>query len=93
MIARAASTSFDHLKLLNPDIVGTSVPDLPGERFMVQVPREDAGRARAVLDQLLSINDTSDRCVSSAFDWGSERFTDDMCGEEPVIRRPRRRPR
>jgi hypothetical protein len=80
IVARAASTSLDHLKLLNPDIVGTVVPDLPGSRFMVQVPKEDVFRARSVLEQLLADGDQSDRCVSSAFDWGSERFTEKMCG-------------
>jgi hypothetical protein len=80
IVARAASTSLDHLKLLNPDIVGTVVPDLPGSRFMVQVPKEDVFRARSVLEQLLADGDQSDRCVSSAFDWGSERFTQKMCG-------------
>jgi hypothetical protein len=82
MVARAASTSLDHLKLLNPDIVGTVVPDLPGSRFMVQVPKEDVYRARSVLEQLLADGDQSDRCVSSTFDWGSERFTDKMCGDD-----------
>jgi hypothetical protein len=80
MVARAASTSLDHLKLLNPDIVGTVVPDLPGSPFMVQVPKEDVFRARSVLEQLLADGDQSDRCVSSTFDWGSERFTEKMCG-------------
>jgi hypothetical protein len=91
MIARAASTSFDHLKLLNPDIVGASVPELGGERFMVQVPRNDAERARSVLESLLNQGNEQDLCVSSGFDWGSERFSDDMCGGGEV--RPRRRQR
>lgn len=80
IVARAASTSLDHLKLLNPDIVGNVVPDLPGSHFMVQVPKEDVFRARSVLEQLLADGDESDRCVSSAFDWGSERFSEKMCG-------------
>lgn len=80
MVAQAASTSLDHLKLLNPDIVGTTVPDLPGLRFMVQVPKEDVFRARALLEQLIAEGNQNDRCVPSAFDWGSERFSDKMCG-------------
>jgi Transglycosylase SLT domain len=91
LIARAASTSLDHLKLLNPDIVGMSVPELSGGRFMVQVPRDDAARARLVLAQLLQDGEQSDRCVPSGFDWGSERFTEDMCGGGDI--RPKRRPR
>jgi Transglycosylase SLT domain len=79
MVARAASTSLDHLRLLNPDIVGTSVPDLPGSRFMVQVPKEDVFRARTLLEQLVAAGDQYDRCVPSTFDWGSERFTEKMC--------------
>jgi hypothetical protein len=81
MVARAASTSVDHLKLLNPDIVGMSVPDLPGSRFTVQVPKEDVFRARSVLEQLLSAGNEHDRCVSSGFDWGSEPFNEKMCGK------------
>jgi hypothetical protein len=84
MVARAASTSLEHLELLNPDVVGTVVPDLPGSRFMVQVPKEDMFRARSVLEQLLADGDQRDRCVSSAFDWGSERFSDEMCGDDAV---------
>jgi hypothetical protein len=87
LVARAASTSLDHLKLLNPDIVGNAVPDLPGTRFMVQVPKEDVFRARSVLEQLLAAGDQSDRCVSSAFDWGSERFTEKMCAPPKKGRR------
>ena len=90
LIARAASTSLDHLKLLNPDVVGASVPELGGERFMVQVPRDDAGRARSLLESLLTAGGEQDLCVSSGFDWGSERFSEDMCGGEV---RPRRRAR
>jgi hypothetical protein len=48
----------------------------------VQVPKEDAFRARSVLEQLLATGDQNDRCVSGAFDWGSERFTEKMCGGE-----------
>ena len=90
LIARAASTSFDHLKLLNPDIVGATIPELAGGVFRVQVPRDDAGRARSVLESLLTAGNEEDRCVSSGFDWGSERFSEEMCGGEA---RPRRRPR
>jgi hypothetical protein len=79
-VARAASTSIDHLKLLNPDIVGMVVPDLPGSRFSVQVPKEDVFRARTVLEQLLGAGNQDDRCVSNAFDWGSEPFNERMCG-------------
>jgi membrane-bound lytic murein transglycosylase D len=32
IVARAASTSLDHLELLNPDILGMVVPDVPGSR-------------------------------------------------------------
>lgn len=91
MVARAASTSLDHLELLNPDIVGTVVPDLPGSRFMVQVPKEDVFRARTVLDQLLADGDQSDRCVSGAFDWGSERFSEKMCAADEPKKRAKKR--
>jgi hypothetical protein len=78
MLAQAASTSVDHLKLLNPDIVGTLVP-ATGNSFMVQVPKESAARARSMLEQLIAAGNENDLCVPSGFDWGAEPFDDSMC--------------
>lgn len=72
-VARAAGTSVAYLRSLNPDLIGTVVPSLPGNLFVMQVPKTAAFRARDSLDQFL--REDLDLCVSSAFDWGRERFT------------------
>jgi len=77
-VAKAAGTSLTHLKLLNPDIVGSVVPELAGSHFMVQVPKDVVLRARTTLEQLLATGDSEDRCVSSAFDWGRQHLTAKM---------------
>jgi membrane-bound lytic murein transglycosylase D len=78
LIARSAGTSLQALMVLNPDIVGASVPALPGARFMVQVPKDAVFRARTTLEQLLAEGDQTDQCVPSAFDWGRDLFTAKM---------------
>jgi len=85
-VARSVGTTLEHIRSLNPDLVGTTVPDLPGARFMVHVPRDSIFRARTALEQLIDRGDQADRCVSSQFDWGKERFTKQMaerCRKEP----------
>jgi hypothetical protein len=74
------------IRSLNPDLIGTTVPELPGSRFLVHVPRDSVFRARTALEQLIARGDQADRCVSSQFDWGRERFTKQMaarCRKEP----------
>jgi membrane-bound lytic murein transglycosylase D len=75
-VARAAGTSVSYLRSLNPDLVGTVIPSLPGNRFVLQVPKAAAFRARETLGQFLL--EQLDQCVSSAFDWGREQFTAEM---------------
>jgi hypothetical protein len=75
-VARAAGTSVADLRALNPDLVGTVVPSLPDNRFVLQVPKATAHRARETLGQFLL--EQLDLCVPSAFDWGRERFTVEM---------------
>jgi hypothetical protein len=75
-VARAAGTSVAVLRSLNPDLVGTVIPRLPDNRFVLQVPKATAHRARETLGQFLL--EQLDQCVPSAFDWGRERFTVEM---------------
>ena len=75
-VARAAGTSVAYLRSLNPDLVGTVIPRLPDTRFVLQVPKETAHRARETLGQFLL--EQLDQCVPSTFDWGRERFTVEM---------------
>lgn len=78
LVARAASTSTIHLKSLNPDLVGDEVPNIPGRKYWVQIPRDVATYAREKLDELLASKDRSHLCVPPTFDWGKQRFTDEM---------------
>jgi len=75
-VARAAGTSVAYLRSLNPDLIGTVIPNLQGKRFVLQVPKTSAFRARETLEQFLL--EQLDLCVSSAFDWGREQFTGEM---------------
>jgi hypothetical protein len=85
-VARSVGTTLEHVRNLNPDLIGTTVPELPGSRFLVHVPKDSVFRARTALEQLIARGDQADRCVSSRFDWGKERFTKQMaarCRKEP----------
>ena len=78
LIARAASTSVIQIRRLNRDILGDVVPEIPGQKFAVQVPRDVVFQARESLQELLSSRDNSDLCVPPTFDWGRQQFTDAM---------------
>lgn len=77
MVARAAAMSTVDLRRLNLDIVGETVPNLPGG-FSIQVPRDVVWQARDTLKALLAQGDDADMCVSPAFDWGKRQFTTEM---------------
>jgi membrane-bound lytic murein transglycosylase D len=70
LIARAASTSTDRIRVLNPEFLGDVLPD--GET-RVQVPADDAHRAQAFIDSR-DPGDRSDTCVPGEFDWGRQSF-------------------
>lgn len=76
LVARAAATSVNHLRLLNLDISGDTTPDIPN--FAVQVPKDVVWQARDTLKELLASGDESDQCVPPGFDWGRQRFTEKM---------------
>lgn len=75
-VARAAGTSLARMRDMNPDLVGPTVPSLPGGPFLLSVPRDRVARARDAIGALLSSKD--DLCVSSEFDWGNDRLTPRM---------------
>jgi hypothetical protein len=54
------------------------VPDWPGEKFTVRVPKGAEPRAREALPELIATADHADECVPHAFDWGRQRFTSAM---------------
>jgi membrane-bound lytic murein transglycosylase D len=78
LIARAASTSVIQIRRLNRDILGDVVPEIPGQKFAVQVPRDVVFQARETLEELLRGRDNSDLCVPPTFDWGRQQFTPAM---------------
>lgn len=78
LVARAAASSTTRIRELNPDVLGDRVPDWPGERFVLRVPREGGDRAREALPLLIAASDHADECVPHAFDWGRQRFTHAM---------------
>jgi hypothetical protein len=78
LVARVASTSHATIKRLNPDIISDIVPAVPSQRFLVQVPKDNVWQARDMLAALVAQSDESDLCVPITFDWGKQRFTDEM---------------
>jgi hypothetical protein len=78
LVARAAASSTTRIRELNPDVLGDRMPDWPGERFVLRVPREAGERAREALPALIAAADRADECVPHAFDWGRQRFTPAM---------------
>lgn len=78
LVARAAASSTSKIRELNPDVLGDRVPDWPGEKFTVRVPKDAQARAREALPQLIATADHADECVPHAFDWGRQRFTSAM---------------
>jgi len=75
LVARAAASSTTKIRELNPSVLGDRVPDWPGQRFVLRVPRDAEVRARELLPELISSADHADECVPHAFDWGRQRFT------------------
>lgn len=78
LVARAAASSTSKIRELNPGVLGDHVPDWPGERFVLRVPKEGGERAREALPELIATADHADECVPFAFDWGRHRFTTAM---------------
>jgi membrane-bound lytic murein transglycosylase D len=78
LVARAAASSTTKIRALNPALLGDKVPDWPGEKFVLRVPKEAEPRARELLPELLASADHADECVPHAFDWGRQRFTTAM---------------
>ncbi|MFZ5891305.1 MAG: transglycosylase SLT domain-containing protein [Myxococcota bacterium] len=76
LVARAAATSVAHLHALNLDIAGEATPNVAD--FAIQVPKDAVWQARDTLKDLLARRDDDDLCVPASFDWGRQRFTQEM---------------
>ena len=74
-IARAAGTSVQRLRELNPELLADAIPNR-GESFVTHVPGEGLARARAMLPRLLDVDDRDglEHSVSRTFDWGRDEL-------------------
>jgi soluble lytic murein transglycosylase-like protein len=72
LIANAASTSTTHVKDLNPELKSNVVPDVPGKRIVVRVPKKAIWSVNEKLEDLLARGSMDDTCVSPDFDWGGK---------------------
>lgn len=96
-LARAAGTSAANIKALNPELLGSVVPDR-GSPIAVHVPRSSLARARVMLPRLLGGDvEEIEGSVSDTFDWGtasgapSDKDTD-VIAASPASLRLRARP-
>lgn len=76
-LARAAGTSVETLRELNPELSGASVPARSGTApVAVRVPASGLARARAMLPRLLDPldRDALENRVGPSFDWGTDEL-------------------
>jgi membrane-bound lytic murein transglycosylase D len=79
-LARAAGTSVETLRDLNPELAGNAVPARSGASpFVVRVPAAGLARARTMLPRLLDPldRDALENRVGPSFDWGSDELPRD----------------
>jgi membrane-bound lytic murein transglycosylase D len=84
LVARAAGTSIERFRELNPELLADTIPSR-GHDFVVHVPSTGLARARLMLPRLLDRRDRDglESEVSRSFDWGKD--------EVPVRAEVRRR--
>ena len=77
-LARAAGTSVQRLRDLNPELLADTIPNR-GTSFVAHVPGEGLSRARAMLPRLLDVDDRDglEHSVSRSFDWGRDELPRD----------------
>jgi membrane-bound lytic murein transglycosylase D len=75
LVARAAGTSVDRLRLLNPELLTPFAPDR-GNGVTLHVPSKGVARANTMLPRLLAHFHPggSDDSVDDRFDWGSDEL-------------------
>jgi membrane-bound lytic murein transglycosylase D len=74
-IARAAGTSVQRIHELNPELLGSAIPDR-GRSFFAHVPAGGLARAHAILPRLLDRRDRDELelRVGQNFDWGKDEI-------------------
>jgi hypothetical protein len=75
LVARAAGTSVQHLRELNPEMLSDVVPSR-GRDFVMHIPAAGLARARGILRRLLDRHerDGLELEVSRLFDWGKDEL-------------------
>ncbi|HEY8087446.1 MAG TPA: transglycosylase SLT domain-containing protein [Polyangiaceae bacterium] len=83
IVARAAGTSLQNLRQLNPALLSFNAPERGG-MVTLHVPPRGVARANTMLSRLLSHWHPGDDRVDEGFDWGSEELA-----PTPTRRQPR----
>lgn len=84
LVARAAGTSVERLRQLNPELLAANVPDRGG-LLSIHVPPRGVARANTMLSRLLAHwHPGSDEQVDDGFDWGTDEIL-----RTPARRMPR----
>jgi membrane-bound lytic murein transglycosylase D len=74
IVARAAGTSVERLRQLNPELLTGNVPDR-GTPITLRVPSRGVARANTMLSRLLAhLHPGADERVDDGFDWGAEEL-------------------
>jgi membrane-bound lytic murein transglycosylase D len=81
LVARAAGTSLQNIRELNPEILTDRVPDR-GSGFALHVPSGGISRAHAMLPRLLDSSDRMENGVGSDFDWGKDELPDQRTADD-----------
>jgi hypothetical protein len=73
-LARAAGTSVERLREMNPEVLRSVIPG--HKAMMVHVPVAGRARARAMLPELLDPldRDNLEKRVGTSFDWGKDEL-------------------
>jgi membrane-bound lytic murein transglycosylase D len=76
LVARAAGTSVDRLRLLNPELLTPFVPERGATGISLHVPSRGLARANTMLPRLLAHfhPGSAEDSVDDRFDWGTEEL-------------------
>ena len=77
LLARAAGTSLERIRELNPEITNDRAPHRR-EAVTLHIPADGLARARVLLPRLLESPDRKDDDVPAGFDWGRDDARDDV---------------
>ena len=85
IVARAAGTSVERLRQLNPELLTGSVPDR-GTPISIRVPSRGVARANTMLSRLLAHwHPGAEERVDDGFDWGADELLSTPSRRTPRI--------